>query len=242
MGWAEYVVRRGTPVYVVDHSGRARSGFDPSPINRAKVEGNPTLIPSFTEFTNEQAWTVFRFGPTPFTPYEDTRFPIKAQDEYFAQMVPNTETSYAEGGQNTVTALAALLDQIGPAVVLVHSQSGAYGISTAVVRPDLVKAVVSVEPRSCAVSDENVQAVFARVPLLTMFGDFFGGDMADWPGRMAECVSTAARIKAARGMAENIYLPDRGIRGNSHMLMMDLNNQELADIILAWLNRNARVR
>ena len=68
-----------------------------------------------------------------------------------------------------------------------------------------------------------------------MFGDFFGSSVADWPGRMAECADTVTRIKAAGGTAENIYLPNRGIRGNSHMLMMDLNNQELADIILAWL-------
>lgn len=242
IGWAEYFVRRGVPVYVVDHSGRARSGFDPSPSNRAKLESNPALIPSFAEFTNENAWTSFRFGPTPFTPYENTRFPIKAQDEYFAQMVPNTETSYSDGGQNTVAALTALLDRIGPAVVMVHSQSGAYGIGVAIARPDAVKAVVSVEPRSCAASDENVKAVFTRVELLTMFGDFFGANVADWPGRMAECVDTVTRIKAARGIAENIHLPERGIRGNSHMLMMDMNNQQLADIILAWLADKVPVR
>jgi len=243
IGWAEYMVRKGIPVYVVDHSGRARSGFDPSPGNRAKIEGSPELIPSFAEFTNEQAWTAFRFGPKPFTPHENTRFPILAQDEYFAQIVPNTETSYPEGGQNTVDALAALLERIGPAVVLVHSQSGKYGIGAAIARPDLVKAVVSVEPRSCVVSDTNVQAVFTHIPLLTIFGDFFGAEAGtDWPVRMAECVDTVDRIKAGGGTADNIYLPDSGIRGNSHMLMMDVNNLQIADIVLVWLARNAPVR
>lgn len=242
IGWAEYLVRRGIPVYIVDHSGRARSGFDPTSTNRAKLESNPALIPSFAEFTNEQAWTNFRFGPTVWTPYENTQFPISARDQYFAQIVPNTETSYPDGGDNTVAALAALLDRIGPAVVMVHSQSGAYGIGAAIARPDLAKAVVSVEPRSCAVSDENVKAVFTRVTLLTMFGDFFGSNVADWAGRMAECVDAVTRIKAAGGIAENIYLPDRGIRGNSHMLMMDLNNQQLADIMLAWLADRVPVR
>ena len=241
-GWAEYFVRRGVPVYVVDHSGRARSGFDPTPINQGRLEKNPALIPSFAEFTNEQAWTAFRIGPSPFTPYESTRFPIKAQDQYFAQIVPNTETSYPDGGENTIAALGALLDRVGPAVVMVHSQSGAYGIRAAIARADLAKAVVSVEPRSCAVSDENVKAVFTRVKLLTMFGDFFGSSVSDWPGRMAECIDAVTRIKAAGGLAENIYLPNRGIRGNSHMLMMDLNNQQLADVILAWLAVNVPVR
>lgn len=99
MGWAEYFVRRGVPVYVVDHSRRARSGFDPTAINRAMLEMNPASIPSFTEFTNERAWTDFRFGPTAFTPYRNTQFPIAARDQYFAQIVPNTETSYPEVGK-----------------------------------------------------------------------------------------------------------------------------------------------
>lgn len=241
MGWAEYFVRHGVPTYIVDHSGRARSGFDPSPTNQAKLEGKPELIPNFSQFTNEGAWTSFRFGPTPFVAYEGTMFPAKAQEQYFAQIVPNTEASYAEGGRNTINALAVLLDRIGPAVVLVHSQSGAYGIGAALARPNLVKALVSIEPRSCAVTDADVQAVFARIPLLTMFGDFFGTNVADWPGRMAECVNTVNRIKVVRGTAENIHLPDSGIHGNSHMLMMDTNNWQLADIILAWLNRHARV-
>ena len=107
IGWAEYFVRRGVSVYVVDHAGRARSGFDPTPGNRAKLIKNPALIPSFAEFTNEQAWTAFRFGPTAFTPYDNTQFPIAARVQYFAQIVPNTETSYPEAGDTTVAALSA---------------------------------------------------------------------------------------------------------------------------------------
>ena len=34
-------------------------------------------------------------------------------------------------------------------------------------------------------------------------------------------------------------LPDRGVRGNSHMLMMDLNNLQLADMMLEWLATHA---
>jgi pimeloyl-ACP methyl ester carboxylesterase len=127
-------------------------------------------------------------------------------------------------------------------VILVHSQSGAYGLGAALERPALVKAIVSVEPRSCAVPDPDVQTVFAHVPLLTMFGDLFGTDVGDWPGRMAECVATVNKIKAAKGRADNIHLPSLGIAGNSHMLMMDTNNQQVADLILAWLDRHARAR
>jgi pimeloyl-ACP methyl ester carboxylesterase len=218
MGWAEYFVRRGIATYIVDHSGRARSGFDPTPSNRAKAEGNTAAVPVFSKFTNERAWSAFRIGPRPFEAYHTTKFPVAARDQYFAQIVPNTESSYADNGQSTVEGLVALLDRIGPSVLFVHSQSGSYGISAALARPALVKALVSVEPRSCAVGEADQQA-FSRVPFLTVFGDFFDEKAArDWPARMAECVAATTRNKTLGGVGENVYLPDRGIHGNSHML------------------------
>ena len=44
------------------------------------------------------------------------------------------------------TAGAALLDKIGPAIVLTHSQAGSFGWLLADVRPKLVKGIVAVEP------------------------------------------------------------------------------------------------
>src|SRR5262252_6706814 len=44
-GWATYFARKGFPVYVVDHSGRGRSGFNPTVINRARAESNAALLP-----------------------------------------------------------------------------------------------------------------------------------------------------------------------------------------------------
>jgi pimeloyl-ACP methyl ester carboxylesterase len=40
----------------------------------------------------------------------------------------------------------ALLDKIGPSILLTHSQSGAFGWPVADGRPDLVKAILAVEP------------------------------------------------------------------------------------------------
>jgi hypothetical protein len=33
-----------------------------------------------------------------------------------------------------------------------------------------------------------------------------------------------------------------GIKGNSHMLMQDRNNLDLADLILQWIDRHAETR
>jgi pimeloyl-ACP methyl ester carboxylesterase len=43
------------------------------------------------------------------------------------------------------TAGTALLDRIGQAILVTHSQSGTFGFLIADKRPDLVKAVVTVE-------------------------------------------------------------------------------------------------
>ena len=47
----------------------------------------------------------------------------------------------------------ALLDMIGPAVLLVHSQSGAFAWPIADARPKLVKAIVAIEPNGPPVHD-----------------------------------------------------------------------------------------
>jgi len=42
-------------------------------------------------------------------------------------------------------------------------------------------------------------------------------------------------IEAAGGTVDWINLPDIGIKGNSHMLMQDKNNAEVAEVIQKWL-------
>ena len=51
---------------------------------------------------------------------------------------------------------AALLDRIGPAILLTHSQSGTFGWLVADARPSLVKAIVAMEPSGPPVHD-NVE-------------------------------------------------------------------------------------
>jgi len=56
-------------------------------------------------------------------------------------------------------ALVVLLDKIGPAILLTHSQSGAFQWPVADARPNLVKALVAVEPSGPPVHDiENTGA------------------------------------------------------------------------------------
>ena len=45
-------------------------------------------------------------------------------------------------------------------------------------------------------------------------------------------------MREAGGKIEVVSLPERGIKGNSHMLMMDKNNQAVLDVIAKWLVDN----
>ena len=35
-----------------------------------------------------------------------------------------------------------------------------------------------------------------------------------------------------------MHLPAMGIKGNSHMLMQDRNSDQLADLVIAWIDRH----
>jgi len=67
-GWYPYFVRKGISTYVVDQSGRGRSGFDESVmheaaamINQGDVKNGVAMIPSFGRITDNGAWTAW-FG------------------------------------------------------------------------------------------------------------------------------------------------------------------------------------
>jgi pimeloyl-ACP methyl ester carboxylesterase len=235
-GWATYFARKGFPVYVVDHSGRGRSGFDPTPINRARAEGNAAALPDIQIAPRERAWYFFRIGEKYPTPFPGSQFPVESFDAYTAQLVPNAEATLPGGGANTVAALGALLDRIGPAVVMVHSQSGAYGLDLVRARASKMKALVSAEGSCAPVAADEVTKSFAQVPLISVWGDNSAG--APGPNgdeRRNGCISTVAAITAAGGRAKFLLLPDAGHKGNSHMLMMDKNNLAIADLIIGWL-------
>ena len=64
------------------------------------------------------------------------------------------------------------------------------------------------------------------------------GGPANWAQSFASCNTFVDQLKKAGGDAEMMHLPALGIKGNSHMLMQDRNNLNLADLLLAWIDRN----
>ena len=50
------------------------------------------------------------------------------------------------------------------------------------------------------------------------------------------CQTFVKQVSAAGGDAQMMSLPAMSIKGNSHMLMQDKNNLQLADLILGWID------
>lgn len=238
-GWATYFARKGYPVYVVDTPGRGRAGFDATSIVEAREKKDPGVLPSglFTA-TGEFAWTNFRFGPRFGEPFPDTQFPVAAIDAFAAQGVPNSDAMLAGGGLKTApVALAALLDRIGPSIVLVHSLSGAYADALVGLRPRLVKAVVNIEGAQYIAPTDAQIAAYKGIPDLELFGDHLDAQAITGAVRMRGRQAVVNRInKQPGGKATLVTLPSVGIHGNSHMMMQDKNNLAVADYILTWLS------
>ena len=83
MGWDEYFVRKGHPVYVPDQVGRGRSGFNQAVFNNVRAGTAPrgATSPPWLRFSDEVVWPNFRFGSKPGAPFPDSQFPVTAVDE-----------------------------------------------------------------------------------------------------------------------------------------------------------------
>ena len=86
MGWNEYFVRQGHPVYNADQVGRARSSFDPTVYNQVRAGLlSPSALPVITRTTDEAAWQNFRFGPSFGVPWPDEQFPVEHAADFSRQ-------------------------------------------------------------------------------------------------------------------------------------------------------------
>ena len=144
-GWAEYFVEQGYVVYMIDQPSRGRSAWHPG--------DGPTRM--FSAQQEEFQFTASAVKGTWPQAKLHTQWPgdgpNKGQkgdpifDAFYATQV-ETLTSNEETQRRNQNAGAALLDKIGPAIVLTHSQSGSFGWLIADARPALVKGIIAIEP------------------------------------------------------------------------------------------------
>jgi len=240
MGWSEYFVRKDRPVYLADQVSRARSGFDPTAFADVRQGKTPAAqTPNILDATHQVAWTVFRFGPKYGEAFPDGQFPIQAVDELYKQMIPDLNSTLPNPNP-TWKQMAALGVKLKGAILMGHSESGFFPEEAALIDPAGVKGIISIEQPCRAVSDAEL-AKLARIPTLVMFGDHLNdvaGGPANWAQSLAGCQTFVDRLKKAGGEAEMMHLPAMGIKGNSHMLMQDRNSDQLADLVIAWIDKH----
>ncbi len=151
-GWADYFLRQGYAVYVVDQPGRARSGYFTEAYGPTRKPNAKAMSERFTAperanlYPQSKSHTQWPGQGVPGDP---------AFDQFFASQVEDMQnlTMLEDLNRN---AGAALLDRIGPAILLTHSQSGPFGWQIADLRPELVKGVLAVEPNGPPLYENTV--------------------------------------------------------------------------------------
>jgi pimeloyl-ACP methyl ester carboxylesterase len=246
-GFQTLFLRRRFPVYLIDQPRRGNAG-------RGTVTATINATP------DEQMWfDTFRVGiwPEYFPGVQFSKDP-EALNQYFRQMTPNVGPYDPEVVSN---ACAAVFQKTGPAVFVTHSQGGGLGWLTALKSPN-VRAIVSYEPGSGFLFPEGeVPATLAssggplagigvpmaefmkltKLPIMIFYGDFIPEKPSDNPGQDGWRV----RLEMARkwrdvvnhygGDVTVVHLPDMGVRGNTHFPFSDLNNKQVADLMMKFL-------
>ena len=250
-GWAQRLIEAGYAVLIVDRPGHGRSPYHPDIIGPA---GPP--------FSYERGREVY-FSPEAAD--AQTQWPFDLDDEaafdaFIAPYGP-MPADLAASQEMDSARLGRLLDQIGPAIVVTHSASGPDGWLVADKRPDLVVAIVSIEPMgppfgltpgigsldwgltaapvnydpSRATADE-VRAAdpsSLRIPALTKL------PVAVVTGETSVFATFAPAIVdflvTAGAAAERLHLPDYGVFGNGHGLIYEKNSDQALQPVLCWL-------
>lgn len=246
-GFATLMLRRGWSSYVVDLPGRGRAG---------RTSATTTVKP----VADEMFWfDIWRIGIWP-NYNKGVQFPKDSVSlsQFFREMTPDISDH-----RQDVPALGALSDRIGDHILVTHSAGGFPGWMSAMQNKE-VKGVVSYEPGGFVFPEGEVPAPIegltggvsgipvskeqfeqlTKIPVILYFGDYIPetpsqnlGD-ENWRVRLQMARKFVETINKHGGNATLIELPKIGIYGNTHFLMQDLNNDELADLLERWLINN----
>ncbi|MEU0468376.1 alpha/beta hydrolase [Amycolatopsis sp. NPDC006131] len=283
-GWADFFARRGFPTYVMDQPARGRSAWSPEEHGdlihpeAGRIERHFTAIADFNLWERAKLHTRWpgsgRVGDPVF-------------DQFFSSMVPFVRDRHLSERLATAAG-TALLDEIGPAILMTHSQSGPHGWHIADARPDLVKAIIAIEPGGPPfMRHEEVGPPEVRIevgvdkpwgiaatplvyepPVVGRAGlPYVREEEADAPNLVPAYVqadpprrlpnlanipvavvtseagyhaaydhSTVKFLRSAGVETDHIRLEEAGVHGNGHMLMIEQNSDEIAELLRAWLD------
>jgi pimeloyl-ACP methyl ester carboxylesterase len=142
-GWAQAFARSGFAVHVVDEPARGRSPYSEALDGpRQPVYSAETAERLFTAASHHRLWPgAERHSQWP----GPGRRGDPVFDRFYASQTPQTVNGEASETA-AATAIVSLLREIGPAILLAHSQGAPRAWRVADTVPDLVKGIVAVEP------------------------------------------------------------------------------------------------
>lgn len=225
-GWLQDFLRLGHAVYIVDNVERGRAGWAPF----------ESVWPDAPIMRNaEESWTLFRIGAPEGlrsrTAFPGQRFPVTAFDQFIRHAVPR----WLGNNDAALQAFCAVLDRVGPCVVLSHSHGGEVAFRAAQARPGLVKAMIAIEPSGFS-PDVAPGSVHGK-PALFVYGDYLDATPL-WRKLTADGERYAAQLSGDGARVDVWRLAEMGVRGNSHFPMMDDNSADIATRISSWLDDN----
>ena len=261
-GFQNIFLRKGYSVYLLDQPRIGEAGLATVPDNGA----NPYASnPMYSDKALYQLCRVGTFDGDRPVPFKNTAFPKDAvsYDQFQRTWTPYEGQL---DDDVSADALAKLFDKIGPAVLVTHSMGGTVGWRTPF-RTDNVKAIVAFEPGGSpflfpegevpqaeipgyAPVAAQAKAVplkdfmkLTKIPIILYYGDNIADKPSKqvgpdkWRSEFDMAKKFVAAVNRHGGHAEIVHLPDIGIKGNTHFLMSDLNNQQIADLMANWLHK-----
>ncbi|NIG16168.1 alpha/beta fold hydrolase [Pantoea sp. Cy-640] len=249
-GFQNIFLRKGFSTYLIDQPRRGDAGRS---MQGTEIKPKP----------DEQMWfNQFRLGVWPKF-FSNVQFSHDKEtlNQYFRQLTPNTGPF-----DNYVIsdAMAAVMQKTGPAILFTHSQGGGPGWFTAI-KSSNVKAIVAFEPGSSFVFPENELpqpmpsafdtlkgtpvsteqfSALTKIPILILYGDNIPSKPTpmpaqdSWRVRLAMAKEWRDVVNKHGGHVTLIHLPDIGIKGNTHFIFSDLNNQQIANLVDKYIKDN----
>ncbi|MCW8166685.1 esterase [Verminephrobacter aporrectodeae subsp. tuberculatae] len=229
-GWQSFFLQAGHDVYVSDAVERGRASWARYP---EIFETEPVFR------TKQEAWELFRIGP-PGSYATDpgkrqvfaqgTQFPVEAFDQFTKQGIPR----WASNDAATQAAYDQYVQKVCPCVIVVHSQGGNFVFNAALRAPDKIRGVVAIEPSGSPDPEKVDLSALKGIPFLFIWGDYL--DRVTLWTRASQTLERFEKALQQQGTdATRIDLPKLGVHGNSHMLMMDRNSDEIAQRVQNWL-------
>lgn len=227
-GWQQFFLNAGYDVYVSDAVERGRASWARYP---EIFKSEPFFRPK------KEAWELFRIGPSyevggKREAFDGEQFPVEAFDQFAKQSIPRWATNDAA----TQKAYDALVQKVCPCIILVHSQGGNFGFTAALNAPDKVKALIALEPSGAPDPAKADAATLKGVPHLIVWGDFLDR-VPVWSKLVVNPTKWGQAIAAAGGKVDTFELPRMGIKGNTHMMMMDRNSDDIARLVNDWIEK-----